>query len=110
MPTFDEEIARRLQEAADSGELSQAKGYGKPFPEDPGWDATPAALRLPMKILQDAGAIPPEVALFHDRARLRTSINTTTAPNERLKLQRQLAEIEQQIALRLEMLQIGSKI
>jgi len=110
MPTFDEEIARRLQEAADSGELSQAKGYGKPLPEDPGWDSTPEALRLPMKILKDAGAAPPEIALFHDRARLRTSINATADPGERQKLQRQLAEIEQQIALRLEMLQISSKI
>jgi len=110
MPTFDEEIARRLQEAADSGELSRAKGYGKPMVEDPGWDATPAALRLPMKILKDAGAAPPEVALFHDRARLRTLINATTEPGERQKLQRRLAEIEQQIALRLEMLQISSKM
>jgi hypothetical protein len=31
MSSFDEEIARRLKEAADSGELSQAEGYGKPF-------------------------------------------------------------------------------
>ena len=49
MRTLDEEIARRLQQAADSGELSSAKGYGKPTPEDPGWEATPAALRMPMK-------------------------------------------------------------
>ena len=32
MRSFDEEIARRLQEAADSGELQGAKGYGKPTP------------------------------------------------------------------------------
>ena len=105
MRTFDEEIARRLQEAADSGELGQAKGYGKPLPEDPEWDATPAELRMPMKILKDAGAAPPEVAMFHERARLRTSINTTSDPGERQKLQRELAAIEQQIAVRLEMLQ-----
>jgi hypothetical protein len=106
--TFDEEIARQLQEAADSGELSQAKGYGKPLPEDPGWEATPAALRMPMKILKDAGAAPPEVALFHERARLRASIETTAEPGERQKLQRQLNELEQQIALRLELLRINS--
>ena len=46
MRTLDEEIARYLQEAADSGELSRAKGYGKPFAEDPGWEATPEALRM----------------------------------------------------------------
>jgi hypothetical protein len=109
MGTFDEEIARRIQEAADSGELGQAKGYGKPLPDDPGWDSTPAELRMAMKILKDAGAAPPEVALFHDRARLRSSINTTADPGERQKLERQLAEIELQIALRLEMAQVGSK-
>ena len=108
MRTFDEEIARQLQEAAESGELSQAKGYGKPLPEDPGWDSTPAALRMPMKILKDAGAAPPEVALFHERARLRASIETTAEPSERQKLQRQLNELEQQITLRLELLRINS--
>jgi hypothetical protein len=30
MRTLDEEIARHLKEAAESGELSKAKGYGKP--------------------------------------------------------------------------------
>jgi hypothetical protein len=110
MPTFDEEIARRIKEALDSGELGQAKGYGKPLPDDPGWDATPAALRMPMKILRDAGAAPPEVALFHERARLRASIAATADPDERQNLHRQLTQIEQQVALRLEMLQINSKI
>ena len=109
MPTFDEEIARRIKEALDSGELGQAKGYGKPMPDDPGWDATPAALRMPMKILKDAGAAPPEIALFHDRARVKSLIASTADPCERQKLQHQLTQLEQQISLRLEMLQISSK-
>ena len=75
MRTFDEEIARRIQEAADSGELSSATGYGKPLREDPGWADTPAALRMPKKILKDAGAAPPEIAMFHERARLRQAID-----------------------------------
>jgi hypothetical protein len=75
MRTFDEEIARRLQEAADSGELQGAKGYGKPTPEDSAWDATPEALRMPMKILKDAGAAPPEIAMFHERAQLKQQSN-----------------------------------
>ena len=43
MRSIDEEIARHLQEAAASGELSRARGYGKPAVEDPGWEDTPAA-------------------------------------------------------------------
>ncbi|MEP7329240.1 MAG: DnaJ family domain-containing protein, partial [Betaproteobacteria bacterium] len=93
MHTFDEEIARRLQEAADSGELGTARGYGKPMAEDAGWNATPAALRMPMKILKDAGAAPPEIALFHERARLRTAANAETADEERKKIPRRLHEL-----------------
>ena len=110
MRTFDEEIARRLQEAADSGELSSAKGYGKPMPEDPGWEATPAALRMPMKILKDAGAAPPEIAMFHERARLRQLVETATDPSERQSVQLRLAELEQSIALRLEALRTNARL
>jgi len=46
MNTFDNEIARKIEEAADSGELRLAKDYRKPAPDDAGWDATPEALRV----------------------------------------------------------------
>jgi hypothetical protein len=108
MRTIDEEIARRLQEAAESGELRGAKGYGQPMPHDPGWESTPAALRMPMKILKDAGATPPEIEMFHERARLRQAAETAVDPVERKRLQIQLAALEQNIALRLESLRINS--
>ena len=110
MHTFDEEIARRIQEAADSGELSGAKGYGQPVPEDPGFADTPAALRMPMKILKDAGAAPPEIAMFHERARLRKSIEAATDPIERRDLQLKLVLLEQNIALRLEALRLNANL
>ena len=59
MRSLDEEIARHLQEALSSGELSQAPSYGKPLHEADGWDETPADLRMPFKILKDAGVPPP---------------------------------------------------
>ena len=108
MGTLDEEIARRLQEAADSGELSRAKGYGKPLPSDPGWEVTPEALRMPMKILKDAGAIPAEVVWFHERARLKALVEAAVDPAERRSLQLQLSQLEQKIALRLEALRAHS--
>lgn len=110
MRTFDEEIARRIQEAADSGELGAAEGYGKPLPEVPGWEATPPALRMPMKILKDAGAAPPEIAMFHERARLRQAIESAPDPAARERLQRQLVELEQNIALRLEALRKNANL
>jgi hypothetical protein len=110
MRTFDEEIARYLKEAAASGELSRAENYGRPLRDDPGWNATPEALRMPMKILKDAGAVPPEVEWFHERARLKSSIASTADPSERQKLQHQLVELEQKIALRLEALRINPSL
>jgi hypothetical protein len=107
MRTLDEEIARRLQEAADSGELTRAKGYGKPLPEDPAWHSTPEALRMPMKILKDAGVIPPEIEWFHERVRLKLSIAAAVDATERKNLQLQLIQLEQKIALRLEALRIN---
>ena len=106
MRTIDEDIARRIQEAADSGELARAKGYGQPMDDDAGWHSTPAALRVPMKILKDAGVVPAEVAWFHERARLKAAAAAASDDATRAVLQRQLVEIEQKIALRLEALRI----
>lgn len=106
MRTFDEEIAHRLKEAAESGELSAAKGYGRPPESDPGWDATPAALRMPMKILKDAGVPPPEVGMFRERSRRRALVEAETDSGERDRLRLELMELEQRIALRLESLRM----
>lgn len=104
MPTMDEVIARHLQQAAESGELSRIAGYGKPLPEDAGWDATPEELRMPFKILKNAGYVPPEVELFHERARLTAALEACTTDSERTSLQGQLSALQQKLALRLEAL------
>jgi hypothetical protein len=106
MRTFDEEIAHRLKEAAESGELSAAKGYGKPLEADAGWEATPEALRMPMKILKDAGVAPPEIEMFRERARIKALIEATTDTGERERLRLALMDLEQKIALRLESLHL----
>ena len=110
MRTFDEEIARCIQEAADSGELGTAASYGKPLRDDPGWEATPAALRMPMKILKDAGSTPPEIAWFHERARLKAALAAASDPVERRQLLLRMNDLEQKIALRLEALRIHSQL
>src|SRR4051794_21088288 len=104
MPTLDDEIARHLAEAAASGELRAARGYGQPLAEVEGWNATPEALRMPFKILRDAGFAPPEVALFHERADLRARLEAATDAVGRQHLQQELAALEQKLALRLEAL------
>jgi hypothetical protein len=104
MPTQDDEIARHLREAAASGELAGIEGYGKPLAEIAGWDATPEELRMPFRILKNAGFAPPEVELFHQRAALAAALQAATDPAERDALRGRLAELQQKIALRLEAL------
>ena len=104
MRSLEEEIARHLQEMADSGELSLVEGYGKPMTEDAGWDATPEALRMPFKILKNAGVLPPEIEMFHERAKLTAAVRDCNDEATRRTLQQKLSELEQKIALRLEAL------
>jgi hypothetical protein len=110
MPTLDDEIARYLEEARASGELQAAKGYGKPLPGIAGWEETPEALRMPFKILKDAGVPPPEIALFHERARLRSTLDACTDEEERGRLTRALSDLEQKISLRLESLRANANL
>ena len=110
MPTQDEEIARHLREALESGELAAARGFGQPLPQDEGWNATPEALRMPFKILKNAGYVPAEVELFHERAALAAGLERCASDAERRELQRKLSELEQKIALRLEALRINGSL
>ena len=107
MRNMDEEIARRLAEAEASGELAKAESYGKPQPEADGWHETPEALRMPFKILKDAGVVPREVEMFRERAELTKRVLECTDPEEQKELRQKLSELEQAIALRLEALRIN---
>ena len=110
MPTQDEEIARHLREALASGELAGTEGFGKPLPEDAGWNATPESLRMPFKILKNAGFVPPEVELFHERASLSAALASCTGEAEQAEVRRKLSDLEQKIALRLESLRINGAL
>ena len=110
MATQDEEIARHLREALESGELSGTPGFGKPLPEDANWNATPDSLRMPFKILKNAGFLPAEIELFHERAALSTALQSCESEPERTAIQRKLSDLEQKIALRLEALRMNGTL
>ncbi|HEY2188402.1 MAG TPA: DUF1992 domain-containing protein [Caldimonas sp.] len=110
MPTQDEEIARHLQEALASGELAGTEGFGKPLPEDAGWEATPESLRMPFKILKNAGVVPAEVELLHQRAALESAMAACTTETERAELRRKLSDLQLKIALRLESLRVHGSL
>ena len=103
MPTLDEIIERDLRAAQASGELQAAPSWGRPLAFDDGWDETSPELRLPFKVLKEAGYVPHEVAMLHELAALRAELRAAgeDAPPE---WRRRLADLQQEIALRLEKL------
>ena len=102
MKALDDEIGRQLARAMAAGQLRA--GAGKPLVIDEAWLQTPPGLRMDFQILKSAEVPPAEVELFQQRASLRASLAAAGDEPTRLRLQRQLAELEQDIAFRLEAL------
>jgi len=107
---LDDHIGQHLRESQAAGELKAAPSYGKPLGFGDGYDETPAELRMGMKILKDAGVVPPEVEAMREAAELEARIAACSDDAERLALQRRLAEKRQAIALRLEGLARGGSL
>jgi hypothetical protein len=101
---LDDHIGEHLRGSEAAGELKAAPSYGKPLQFGDGYDETPAELRMGMKILKDAGVVPPEVQALQDAAALEQRLAACTDEAERRTLQQQLSEKRQAIALRLEKL------
>lgn len=100
----DELIARHLRESEASGELRAAPSWGRPLNLGDGYDETPAELRMGMKILKDAGVVPPEVELMQRIAALREQAEASTDAAAAQALRQRAQELQQALALRLEQL------
>ena len=99
---LEDNIGRHLADSHASGELQRAKGYGKPLDFGDGYDETPADLRMGYKILKDAGVVPPEVELMQRVQAQRLAADALPEGAERTAAMQRLAEMQQQLALRLE--------
>ena len=110
MPTLDEQIAQALADSLASGELQRAPAWGRPLPLADGWDETPVELRMPFKILKDAGIAQPEVEWMRRAASLRHAIAACTDEAEVERLRAELAGVQQRIALRLEKLRTSGSL
>jgi hypothetical protein len=104
----EDHIGRAIADSEQSGELRSAPSYGKPLNLGDGYDETPAELRMPMKVLKDAGMVPPEVEAMQRLAALRQAAAAAATTEEARALQQQASELQQSIALRLERLRGGS--
>jgi DNA-binding transcriptional ArsR family regulator len=105
---LEDHIGRALAESAKAGELQSARSYGKPLDLGDGYDQTPDELRMPMKILKDAGIVPPEVEAMRELAALREALRSATDAAQAHALQQRASDLQQAIALRLERLRGGS--
>jgi len=111
MPTLDEQIAAQLQESLASGELRQAPSWGKPLALDDGFEETPVELRMPFKVLKDAGVVPHEVEMFRELARLKAQLHEAGDDAAAARVLRQrVSELQQSIALRLEKLRASGSL
>lgn len=106
---LEDDIGRALSESARNGELQSAPSYGKPLNFGDGYDDTPAELRMPMKVLKDAGVVPPEVEVMQRIAALETRAAAATEP-EAAALRREAADLRLALSLRLERLRIPGSL
>jgi len=98
----EDQIGQMLRESEASGELRRAPSYGKPMAATEGYRETPDELRMGMKILKDAGVVPPEVELMQRIAALQAEADACTDGEAALALRRRVADLRQALALRLE--------
>lgn len=100
MSAVDELVRQWMERVEASGEMRNAAG--KPLPLNDGYDQTPEELRMAFKALKDAGFVPDEVQMLRDVAALRSKLDDTQDDGTRNQLQRQIAELDTRIRIRLD--------
>lgn len=101
---LEDDIGRALAQSHANGELRSAKNFGKPLDLGDGYGDTPPELRMGMKILKDAGVLPPEVELMQEIEKLRQSLEGAADTQDTVNARRRLTAMQQQLALRMEQL------
>lgn len=105
----EDHIGQHLRDSVAQDELKTAPSYGKPLNFGDGYDQTPDELRMGMKILKDAGVVPPEVEAMQRAAQLKAELEACTDLAEQQALRQRLSELQQAIALRLEGLRASGR-
>ncbi len=99
---LEDDSGRHLAQAHASGELAHARSFGKPLDLGDGYDETPVELRMGMKILKDAGVVPPEVELMQRIEAAQAALDARPgAPDAEAQRQR-IGDMRLQLSLRLE--------
>jgi hypothetical protein len=109
---LEDQIGKAIAESEASGELRSAPSYGRPLAFGDGYDETPAELRLPMKVLKDAGVVPAEVEAMREIAALAEQLaaHGDSDDDAARALRQRIAEKRQALALRLEKLRLSGSL
>jgi len=85
MQTLDSLVERRIREAQERGEFDDLPGSGAPLAldDDP---LVPEDLRVPYRLLKNAGFIPPELEAFREIRELEQLIQVADCESERADL------------------------
>ena len=85
MQTLDSLVERRIREAQERGEFDDLPGSGAPLAldDDP---LVPEDLRVPYRLLKNAGFIPPELEAFREIRELEQLIQVADCESERAHL------------------------
>ena len=102
MAAIDDIIGAWVKRVERTGELEQGRQWGKPLDLDDGYEQTPEDRRMTHKILKNAGFVPWEVEAMQRIADLQDRIAGDDPAIDRVELQRQLVELQQKLAARLE--------
>ena len=100
MSAVDELVRQWMAKVEASGEMRSAAG--KPLPLGDGSEQVPESLRLAYKALKNAGYVPDEVAMMRKVADLRAKLEHSPAGAECNALEREIAELDARIRIRLE--------
>jgi len=101
MAGVDEIIRQWVAKVEKTGELKNDPKFGKPLELDDGYAETPEELRMAYKVLKNAGYVPGEIEFFRTLATLREQLAAANDDTEARALRKQIAELEQKIAIML---------
>jgi len=104
MPGIDDAIGQWVKRAERSGELKRTRFLGKKFEFNDGFEGTPDEHRLAHKVLKNAGYVPYEVELLKKLSALRDAQRQAGEADteQAVQLKKEIAEVQQKLAMRLE--------
>ena len=105
---LEDHTGHALSESHANGKFRSASSSGKPLKLGDGFDETPDELRMGMKILKNAGVLPPKVELMPDIEALRLTLVDAPDTEATRAGQQRLNGMRQALALRLESSRISA--